>query len=215
MNAAPDIASRPPPSRLWVRVLVALALLLPMIWAVGFLRFVDSIARLEPAPPIRADVIVVLTGGAKRVAAGFGLLNQGKGEALFVSGVFPDVRPDDLRALAEAEEISIPDGLLACCVALGFSARDTRGNATEIAGWLAARDVRSVLMVTSNYHVPRSLMELQNALPAIKIHPYPVVAGKVMLDAWWRWPGSLRLLAGEYHKLILAGFRLLTPWGGA
>jgi uncharacterized SAM-binding protein YcdF (DUF218 family) len=180
MNASPDTTPLLPPRRFWARVLVALLILMLMIWAVGFLRFVDSIARLERAPPIWADVIVVLTGGAKRVAAGFRLLNQGKGEALFVSGVFSNVRPNDLRALAEAEEISIPDSLLACCVTLGFLARDTHGNATEIARWLAARDVRSVLMVTSNYHVPRSLLELQNALPAITIHPYPVVAAKVI-----------------------------------
>jgi uncharacterized SAM-binding protein YcdF (DUF218 family) len=215
MNASPDTTPLLPPIRLWTRVLVTLLMLMLMIWAVGFLRFVDSIARLERAPTTRADVIVVLTGGAKRVAAGFRLLNQGKGAALFVSGVFSNVRPNDLRALAEAQKISIPDSLLACCVTLGFLARDTHGNAAEIASWLAARDVRSVLMVTSNYHVPRSLMELQNALPAITIQPYPVVAAKVILDGWWRWPGSLRLLASEYHKLLLAGFRILAPWGGA
>lgn len=193
---------------------LCLALLMTVVWCVGFMRFVDSISREEPKEEAKADAIVVLTGGAQRLGVGFRLLREGRGARLFLSGVNEDVRPSDLHALSILHQTAEGKDFPRCCVELGFEAMDTRGNATEIAGWVRTGDVRSLIMVTSNYHMQRALLELRTALPAIRIHPHPVIARTVMLHSWWRWPGSLVLLIGEYHKLLLAGFRVLIPGGG-
>jgi uncharacterized SAM-binding protein YcdF (DUF218 family) len=212
-NTAPDGEVARPASRIGLRILVVVVILVALVWSVGFLRFVESVARADKTDTSRADAIVVLTGGAKRLGAGFRLLSQGRAERLFVSGVNAKVQPGDLHALAVKHQESIPQEAPQCCVDLGFQAQDTRGNAIEIANWARAQGAKSVLMVTSNYHMPRALAEVKNMLPDVEIRPYAVVADTVMLDSWWRWPGSLQLLIGEYHKLILASFRIFLGGG--
>jgi len=195
--------------RITRRLIFALAVLVPFVWSIGFILYIGSIPRTAKPSAQRFDAIVVLTGGSKRVAAGFRTLIEGRSEALFISGVFADTRPGDLQALAAKEGVSVPDRLLACCVTLGFEAEDTRGNAAETARWVKARAASSILLVTSNYHMPRSLLELRRAMPAVHISPHSVMSDALKLEGWWRWPGSLKLLWTEYHKLLVAGFRTL------
>ncbi len=192
------------------RAAVALAILAAAVWSLGFLRFVDSMPRAGPVPAARADAIVALTGGSGRLAAGTRLLAAGRADVLFVSGVNPEVERRELRALAAREGATIPDALFACCLEVGYRAEDTLGNAAETAAWARRRGARSILLVTSNYHMPRSLLEATHAMPDIAIHPHPVFADAVKLDSWWLWPGSLRLLWTEYHKYLLAGARALA-----
>lgn len=209
MSPSPPRDASPATRRVGRRSALCLALLISLVWSIGFLRFVDAIPREEPVKGVRADAVVVLTGGAQRLGAGFRLLREGRGKKLFISGVNKDVRPGDLHALAVVHQTSTPGDFPRCCIELGFQAIDTRGNAAEIARWVRAENIRSLIMVTSNYHIARSLLEVRTALPDVRIVLHTVVARTVMLDSWWRWPGSLLLLAGEYHKLMLAGFRVL------
>ncbi|MBM85709.1 MAG: hypothetical protein CMM47_06775 [Rhodospirillaceae bacterium] len=195
------------------RTLVALAVLVPFVWSIGFVRYVAAVPREINQSGANADAVVVLTGGTKRVAAGFQLLIDGRAKTLFISGVFSDVRRVDLQALAKKEDVEISDQLLSCCVELGFEAKDTRGNAVETAKWIKSRKARTMLLVTSNYHMPRSLFELYQLMPHIKIISYPVVSDTLMLDTLWQWPGSFKLLWTEYHKLLIAGtFGALERW---
>ncbi len=196
------------------RSATAVVLLIILVWCIGFTRFVESIPRAESVSDVQADAIVVLTGGAQRLGAGFRLLREGKGKLLFVSGVNEDVRPVELHALAVLHESAQAADLPKCCVELGFKAMDTKGNGSEIAAWVQAKNMKSLIMVTSNYHMPRAYLEIRAALPGLRIYRHHVVAPTVMLEAWWRWPGSLALLAGEYQKLLLAGFRILLQDAG-
>jgi uncharacterized SAM-binding protein YcdF (DUF218 family) len=209
MTVTPQSKSTHDAASLVPRAALAFVVLMALVWLIGFLRFTDSIAREPPPEEIKADAIAVLTGGAQRLGAGFRLLREGRGAKLFVSGVNADVRPDDLHALAVEHNTTAPPDFPRCCVELGFQAQDTRGNASEIADWVHAGNIGSLIVVTSNYHMPRAQVELQAVLPGTRIHPHPVIARAVMLGSWWKWPGSLVLLIGEYHKLLLAGFRLM------
>lgn len=207
MNTEGEIVPQAPAGRIRRRVAIMLVLLVPLVWALGFLRFIDSVPRTVPKDLGSADAIVVLTGGANRLAGGFGLLIDGRAEVLFVSGVNGDVRIEDIHALSAEIGVTVPDDLLACCVQLGYQAKNTYGNARETAQWARSRGARSLVLVTSNYHMARARYELERIRPDLVIHEYPVVADVVKLENWWRWPGTMRLLWGEYHKLILAGLR--------
>ena len=209
MTASPQAKATNKAAGIVPRTALGIVILMALVWLVGFLRFTDSIAREVPPKEIKADAIAVLTGGAQRLGAGFSLLREGRGAKLFVSGVNTDVRPNDLHALAVEYNTKAWADFPHCCVELGFQAQDTRGNASEIADWVDAENIESLIVVTSNYHMPRAQVELHAALPGIRIHPHPVIARTVMLGSWWKWPGSLMLLIGEYHKLLLAGFRLM------
>ena len=190
---------------LWVTVLLTAA----GAWIVGLLAFVDT-ARSPPADPGRpTDAVVVLTGGSERVATGFRLLIEGLSDRLFISGVFEDTRLSDLLATAGLTDDSVsPDA-----VTLGRVARDTRGNAREVAAWVAANRIGSVRLVTANYHMPRALLELRTTLPSLAIVPHPVTPGMVRLEAWWRWPGTASLIVTEYTKYLVALARGLGDAG--
>ncbi|MEP4888089.1 MAG: YdcF family protein, partial [Alphaproteobacteria bacterium] len=89
-------------------------------------------------------------------------------------------------------------------------ARNTRENAVEAAGWVAANGVTSLRLVTADFHMPRSLLEFHSRLPDVKIVPDPVTSENVHLTRWWRWPGTAFLLAGEYNKYLAARLRVFA-----
>ena len=148
---------------------LALVGIVALIWLVGLFAFADRVRGFTPAPePERADGIVALTGpSAERVNAAIRLLEQDKGERVLISGVNREVRRQELRELTPGS-----NRLFNCCVDLGFEAEDTVGNAQEIAAWTRAKGYRSLIVVTSDYHMPRSLLEIRGAAPGVKLIPY-------------------------------------------
>jgi uncharacterized SAM-binding protein YcdF (DUF218 family) len=170
-------------------------LALPVIlWAFGFLWF--AIAMPQPAGAQKTDAIVVPTGGGGRIQRGLELLRQGQARQMLVSGVDADVRPNEF-----AVEYKVPAQTMACCVTLGFAALDTRGNARETSEWVAQRKVRSLRLVTSDWHMRRAALELENALPE----------GTTVLRDAVRTEPSLRILFLEYHKLLATWLVQVLP----
>lgn len=170
-------------------------LLLGAAWSVGFGVFLGA-AHEQAPPPSRADGIVVLTGGADRVAAGLRLLGEGRAPTLLISGVGERSGLD-----AIAREVGLDARGVAPQVALGHEARTTSGNAAETAAWARRLDAHSLIVVTAGYHMPRALLEISRALPGIALHPAPVQSPVLRTAAG---PGALRLLAGEFDKWLAA-----------
>jgi uncharacterized SAM-binding protein YcdF (DUF218 family) len=120
-------------------------------------------------------------------------------EKLFISGVHESVEMPRLLEAAGASEVALRPR-----VETGHGARDTAGNAVETAAWMRANGFRSLRLVTANYHMPRSLLRFRHALPDATIIPHPVFPDHVKQDKWWRWPGTARLIVGEYNKFLVA-----------
>ena len=95
---------------------------------------------------------------------------------------------------------------LACCIDLGHDARHTVGNARETANWMASGERTSMILVTANYHMPRSLVLFRRMMPTIEIIPYPVDSRTVRMDIWWRHPRTLILFGSEYSKFLVSLF---------
>ena len=159
--------------------------LLVIVWVLGFLWF--AIALPQPAGTEKTDAIVVPTGSGGRIPRGLALLREGLAERMLVTGVDADVRPVEFAA-----EYDAPARLMECCVTLGFAALDTRGNARETAVWMAENDVRSIRLVTADWHMRRAARELEVILPE----------GTTVLRDAVRTEPSLWMLLLEYHKLI-------------
>lgn len=172
---------------------VWLPALLVAVLALGFAWFVAGATR-QLGPPVHADGIVVLTGGADRVETGLKLLAEGWAPRLLISGV---ARAADYPTLARLAGAS--PGLSAR-VSLGHQAHTTSGNARETAAWVKEHEATSLIVVTAFYHMPRALAEFSRAMPAIDLHPYPVHPAS--LNPWWRSPTAWRLLAVEYVKYL-------------
>jgi len=143
------------------------------------------------------DAIVVLTGGSLRLQSGIDLLREGKGRKLFVSGVNQQVDLDDLLGISG----HAPDWAL-CCIVLGHEAENTLGNAQETAQWIRGQGFRSLRLVTAWYHMPRSLLEFDRAMPEIDIVAHPVFPDQVKQERWWAWHGTAALLVNEYVKYL-------------
>ena len=181
-----------------MRLLTVIAIV-ALIWLVGLFAFAHRVRELTPADdPAPADAIVALTGpSAERVNAAIRLLEQGKGERVLISGVNRDVRRRELRELVPGSS-----RLFNCCVDLGFEAEDTVGNAQEIAAWARDKDYHSLIVVTSDYHMPRSLVEIRGQLPGVKLIPYAVSTPSLDNACWWRAAVTARRMTLEYMKYL-------------
>ena len=158
------------PRRRSSRLGTLLALVVLGTLVADFLLFASRAAKLAPDPDAHADAIVALTGGSGlRIAAGVQLVSEGRGERLLISGVHPDVTLEDLIDLTGGA----PDVWL-CCVDIGHTAETTLGNADETAAWAYENGYDELILVTSDYHMARSLLVLQAAMPDVTLKPWPV-----------------------------------------
>lgn len=194
-----------------VKLMAGLAGLALLLVAGGFLAFATGLpqARGTGFMPPQSEAIIVLTGGSGRVEAGLDLLRAGAAPHMLISGVHPD---------ATARDILIQNNLgneldtLGPRIALGHQARDTIGNAREAGRFVANRDIASVILVTSTYHMPRALAEFQASglFRRTGITTWPVEPEDEQLAQWWRSQAGARLVVTEYLKYLAARMRHLS-----
>lgn len=182
-----------------MRRVLAVIVVLVLIWAVGLVAFAQRIERLTPAAePAAADAVVALTGASDlRLEAAVRLLERGKGKRLLISGVNREASRADILAVTGAVK-----PIYDCCVDLGYTAADTAGNAGEIAEWAEGKGYDSLIVVTSDYHIPRAMLLIRAAMPNATLTAYPVVTPPVDVRHWWRRSGDARRLAVEYCKYL-------------
>jgi uncharacterized SAM-binding protein YcdF (DUF218 family) len=173
------------------------------IFGTGFLVFAERVTRQAAPISLKADAIVVLTGGHKRIQEAARLLSDGFGRRLLVSGVNRQATDDEVRKLT-----TLNQRLFDCCVDLGYEAKDTIGNAHETEAWVTSHRFTSVIVVTSDFHMPRSLAELKRLMPDVQLVPYPVSSSSTRTGPWWMSPGLLKVLVAEYIKFLPSAARL-------
>ena len=207
MSSPPDdIATEAPvavPGRLLRSAIVAALAIMFVGAAVGFVGFLSQLRGAEIKPSQTADGIVVLTGGSSRVSDAMELLAGGYGKRLLISGVHPTNDVSDISR-------SLPDNqsLLGCCVDLDRSAVNTRSNAAETRRWARERNFKSLIVVTSNYHMPRAIAEMSHAMPDVELIPFAVVGDKWREEPWWTSGATVRLLLSEYVKYVAVEVRV-------
>jgi uncharacterized SAM-binding protein YcdF (DUF218 family) len=199
-----DASAHPARSRLrlFLTALFAGGGLVIVVFVLGFLWFAWRVPREEVALTAKADGIVALTGGASRVVDAIELLAAGHGRRLLITGVNRTTHSSELARL-------IPDyqRLFVCCIDLDHTARNTIGNAVEARRWSANRGFRSLVVVTSSYHMPRAMAELTHRLPDVQLIPFPVVTAQ-RAKPWWSSAANTRLLLSEYMKYLAALMRI-------
>jgi uncharacterized SAM-binding protein YcdF (DUF218 family) len=190
----------------WAIIIGAIAFVL------GFWNFAERV-RVPAEEPERADGIVALTGGSlERLSTGVRLLEEGKGERLLISGVNRIVTDEELLDAA----LNVDPRLADCCIDLGRGAEDTLGNAAETAAWAREYNYRRLILVTDDYHMPRSHAELSLALPEVEIVPYPVRTRWTAPALWRSDLGAASRIGAEYVKyLVIRGREAVLNLGNS
>ena len=194
----------------FARSLVVMAALAAAALAFGFVIFATSVMRSPLGGQPTADGIVVLTGGDSRIVEGARLLKEKRGKRLLISGVNRQTRREDVERLS-----GLDHGMFTCCVDLGYEALDTVGNADEARTWANANGYKSLIVVTSTYHMPRGLAELSLAMPGRTLIPHAVTPRSFPDGGWWLHVHTTRVLLSEYLKYLPAAARLTAQrWLG-
>lgn len=180
------------------RSMMLVVVVLFAVWLVGLFNFASRVVALEVPGDQQTDAIVALTGELVRLREGIALLKDEQSERLFISGVYRGVDVEELLAVLREDAEGFD-----CCIDVGYVATNTRGNAVETAEWVEAENVHSVRLVTSNYHMPRTLLEFRRLMPTLEILPHPVISERAKDQAWYTNPRSARLLATEFSKYLI------------
>lgn len=167
------------------------------LWITGLILF----TRIIPIAPLETvketDGMVIFTGGKTRLNVALDLFNQKRAQYLLISGVNPaSTLPQTVAQMPDHSQIT-----------LGYDALDTIGNAEETAAWAGSHHIKTLRLVTSNYHMPRSLFELRYLLPSVEIIPHPVVGKSFLRSKWWLDPSTLGLVVQEYNKFLFSLIR--------
>ena len=203
----PEISGLAKPARRPLRRLMRGAAILALVSLIvlggGFVWFIWHVPATEITLNRNADGIVVMTGGASRISDAIELLAAGHGKRLLISGVNPTTSSAEIARKNPRHE-----GLVACCVDLDHSAVNTVGNAIETRRWARDRKFTSLIVVTSAYHMPRTMAELEIQMPDIALVPFPVVTEKLRNEPWWASGQTARLILSEYAKFVVAQLRM-------
>jgi len=191
------------PLRRLARGAVLFALAFLVAFGGGFAWFVWHVPATEVTLNRNADGIVVMTGGASRISDAIELLAAGHGKRLLISGVHRTTSSAEI-----ARNNPRYEGLVACCVDLDHSAINTVGNAIETRRWARDRGFNSLIVVTSAYHMPRTMAELELQMPDIALVPFPVVTEKLRNEPWWASGPTARLILSEYAKFVVSQLRM-------
>ena len=165
------------------------------VWLAGLIAFAYEINHYAVEYTTQTEAIVVLTGGRYRIGEGMKLLNSGLARELFISGV------EKNTSLEEIGKKQAIDFNTEREISIGKKSTNTVENAEETREWLKKHKIKSIRLVTSNYHMPRSLAEFRYHNPDLLIIPHPVFSDYVARK-WWKSFKSFCLIASEYNKFL-------------
>jgi uncharacterized SAM-binding protein YcdF (DUF218 family) len=164
---------------------VRLAAIVLILFLAAAAAIPHLLARGEaPSSGKAADAILVLVGGENRIAEGFRIWKEGKGKELFILGAGREAR---LSSILPAGAVISPAELPRIHIE-GWS-ENTLENAFSAKSAVVSRRYREVILVTSDYHVPRANLALRKVLPpGVSISVIPVVSNWRRKGAWRRLP---------------------------
>ena len=169
------------------------------IWIIGFFLFSFITIALKYFTLEDRQAIIVLTGGPDRISESVRLLKENRAPRLFISGVNKSVSPETILKGIEPE--------LKDKIQLGYMADSTYTNALETSQWIKENQLNNIILVTSFYHMPRSLLEMHHRLPNLEMTPYSIFPRQFGESTHWIYTNYAWQLFLEYNKFLVTYFK--------
>lgn len=157
------------------------------LWSFALLDFYYMTQNF-PDVPHASDGVVILTGGKERIQKGMALFQKSKAKRVLISGVDKNVK----LGIIKSKQLKGYDDFYQF-TDLGYGAVNTFSNALEAAAWVKQHNFHSIALVTSHFHMPRSLWLFKKTMPEIGIFPLSVDGDD----------SSFIHLLREFHKFYL------------
>jgi uncharacterized SAM-binding protein YcdF (DUF218 family) len=161
-------------------------------------------------PAARAEALIVLGDdnyGGDRAAHAAELYRMGLAPVVVASG--RALRP--YAGIAEMMERDLEShGVPATSIVkLSHRGENTREEAEALAGLIARRGWKRVLIVTSNYHARRARFIFERVLPAdIRVHVSGAYDSEFDPSRWWETRQGRKLFSGEVLGYVVAWWEL-------
>ena len=177
---------------------------------VGLFNFQKNILSLEKNKKIVNSNIVILTGGSNRIKEGFKVVNDinkfsKAGFKTLISGTGKGFTKASLKKILTSD---FNLNLVECCIEFESNSKDTYSNAYEASKWTKKHDINNIILITSNYHMPRAILEFKNRMPNQQIFTYPITPKNHDIEHWLNSSDTFSLIFFEYSKLLIASLRL-------
>ena len=173
-------------------------------------NFKKNILFLTKYNNIESPNIVILTGGTNRIKEGLKIIDNFKKSKkinykILVSGTGLGFTKSILRKQLGP---NFNPKLIQCCIDLDSVSKNTFTNARETFKWISKNKINEFILITSNYHMPRSILEFKNVMPNLKIYTYAITPEKHDIKNWLSSYQTFGLVLTEYCKYIVASLRI-------
>ena len=153
---------------------------------VGLFNFKEKILSLEKSKNITSSNIVILTGGSNRIKEGLKIVNDinkltKTDFKILISGTGKGFTKATLKKILTSD---FNLKLVECCIELESISKDTYSNASETYKWTKKNDIDNIILITSNYHMPRAILEFKNRMPNQQFFTYPITPKNHDVKNW-------------------------------
>ena len=176
----------------------------------GLFEFKEKILSLQKYSNTLNSNIVILTGGSNRIKDGLKIINNvdkftKANSKILISGTGKGFTKISLKKMLTS---NFNLKLLECCIELESLSKNTYSNASETYKWVKLNNINKFILITSNYHMPRAILEFKNKMPDLQIFTYPIRPKNHDITKWLGSSETFSLVFIEYLKLLIASIRI-------
>ncbi len=181
-----------------------------IFFLIKLINFKENISSVTKFNNKEIPNIVVLTGGTNRIKNGLKIINNFKNSKkidykILVSGTGLGFTKTSLKKKLGP---NFNPKLIQCCIDLDSVSKNTFTNAIETYKWTRKNDIKEFILITSNYHMPRAILEFNNIMPNLNIYTYAIIPKKHNIENWLSSYKTFSLIFTEYCKYIVASLRI-------
>lgn len=181
-----------------------------LIFFVNLFKFKETILSFKKYNNTKSSNIVILTGGTNRIKDGLKIIkgfNKSR-EINFKILVSGTGKGFTKKILMDQIEPNFNLDLIECCIDLDSVSKNTFTNAIETSKWARENNINEFILITSNYHMPRAILEFKNIMPYKKIYTFPIKPKKHNIKNWLDSYQTFNLILKEFCKYIFSSLRI-------